>query len=79
MSIYFRCFAGALFDAMSIADLLSMWCGVGSLLSMWVSCSSLRSQVVCLVAAVAAMYSASAVESATKFCLREFQEIGVLW
>ena len=78
VDVYFRCFVGALFEAMSIADLLSMWCGVGSLLSICVSCSSFRSQIMCLVAAVAPMYSTSVAESGTKFCLREFQEIGVL-
>ena len=43
-----------------------------------VSCSSLRSHVVCLVASVAAMYSASVVDRDTTFCFRELHEIGVV-
>lgn len=53
--------------------------GVGSLDCMLISWRILRIQVVCCTAEVAAIYSASHVDSALMDCFMEPQHIGVPW
>ena len=46
---------------------------------MLISFNSLRNHVVCRVASVADMYSASVVNKETTLCFRDCHEIGVAW
>ena len=60
-----------------MADWLSIMSGVGAFGSMCTSWIRRRIHVVCFAEEVAAIYSASQVDSVVIFCLRDPQQIGV--